>query len=70
MEHVGFQVISITKDKDKKKMKWLLPIVWGLRLFCTFWPREAQEEYHLDDTLSPPVIMGGNTLILTAKKKD
>jgi hypothetical protein len=70
MENSGFQMLWIGKNKDKKRMKWLLPIVWGIRFFCIFWPREAKIEYHLDETLSPPVIMGGNTLILVARKKE
>jgi hypothetical protein len=70
MEHSGFQVLWIGRDQDKKRMKWLLPIVWGIRLFCIFWPRDAKEEYHLDETLSPPVMRGGNTLILVVMKKE
>jgi hypothetical protein len=29
-----------------------------------------KEDYHLDDTLSPQLIMGGNTLILVAEKEE
>jgi 2-polyprenyl-3-methyl-5-hydroxy-6-metoxy-1,4-benzoquinol methylase len=69
MEHLGLEVVWIGKDREKRRMKWLLPIVWGIRLFCSFWPREAKEEYHLDETLSSPLMMGGNTLILSVEKK-
>ena len=70
MEHCGLKIIYIGKDKEKKRMKWLLPIVWTIRLYCFFWPKEARKEYHLEDTLSPVLIMGGNTLILVAEKKE
>jgi SAM-dependent methyltransferase len=68
MEHNGFKIIQITKDKEKKRMKWLLPIVWVIRGYCFFWSKEKKEEYHLRDTLSPLLIMGGNTLIVVGEK--
>jgi SAM-dependent methyltransferase len=69
LEHSGFIILQIAKDKEKKRMKWLLPAVWMIRLYCSFWPREKKEDYHLNETLSPELIMGGNTLILVAEKK-
>ena len=69
MEHWGFKIIHIEKDKEKKRMKWLLPVVWAIRFYCLFWPKEKREDYHLEDTLSPQLIMGGNTLILVAEKE-
>jgi len=68
LEHLGFKVLTLEKDKEKKRMKCLLPVVWAIRLYCFFWPKEAREAYHLEDTLSPVLIMGGNTLILVAEK--
>jgi SAM-dependent methyltransferase len=69
MEHSGFKILLIEKDKEKKRMKWLLPIVWGIRCYCLFWSKEKKKDYHLGDTLSPQLIMGGNTLILVAEKE-
>jgi len=69
MEHWGFKIIHIEKDKKKKRIKWLLPIVWAIRFSCLFWPKEKKEDYHLEDTLSPQLIMGGNTLILVGEKE-
>jgi hypothetical protein len=69
LEHEGFKVLSIDKDKEKKRMKWLLPLVWGIRFYCSFWSKRQKENYHLKDTLSPLLIMGGNTLIVTAMKE-
>jgi SAM-dependent methyltransferase len=68
-ENLGFKILHIEKDKKKKRMKWLLPIVWGIRCYCFFWSKEKKEDYHLADTLSPQLMMGGNTLILVAEKE-
>ncbi|HVP81222.1 MAG TPA: class I SAM-dependent methyltransferase [Thermodesulfobacteriota bacterium] len=70
LEHWGFNVVALEKDKEKKRMKWLLPVVWAIRLYCFFWPKETREKYHLKDTLSPILIMGGNTLIVVAQKRE
>ena len=70
LEHWGFKILTLEKDKEKKRMKWLLPIVWAIRLYCFFWSNEARGKYHLGDTLSPVIIMGGNTLILVAEKRE
>lgn len=70
LEHWGFQILTVAKDKEKERMRWLLPIVWAIQFYCFFWPEEKREEYHLDETLSPSLIMGGNTLILVAEKSE
>jgi ubiquinone/menaquinone biosynthesis C-methylase UbiE len=69
MEHSGFKILQIAKDKEKKRMKWFLPLVWAIRVYCLCWPKATREEYGLDETLSSEVMMGGNTLILVAQKK-
>jgi len=68
MEHCGLKIIHIDKDKEKKRMKWFLPIVWCIRFYCLFWPQEKKKDYHLEDTLSPRLIMGGNILIIVGEK--
>jgi SAM-dependent methyltransferase len=69
LEHSGFEILTLGKDKEKKRMKWLLPIIWGIQFYCLSWSKEKREEYHLDETLSPQLIRGGNTLILIVEKK-
>lgn len=68
LENTGFQIIFITIDKYKKRMKYLFPVVLGIKLYCLFWTKEKKKEYHLEDTLLPVIIMGGNSLIISAKK--
>lgn len=70
LEHWGFEIVMIAKDKEKRRMKWLLPIVWGIQLYCSFWTKKKRTEYHLNETLSAPLIMGGNTLIVIARKNE
>jgi SAM-dependent methyltransferase len=69
LEHYGYRILYVGKDREKKRMKWLLPIVWGIRFYCFFWPKRKREDYHLDETLSPALMMGGNTLIVVAQKE-
>lgn len=68
MEHSGFKILRLDKDREKKRMKWFLPLVWMIRGYCFFWSKEKKEDYHLKDTLSEGLMMGGNTLILVAEK--
>lgn len=69
LEHNGLRVVAIEKDKEKRRMRWLLPLVWAIRLYCFFWPKRKREDCHLEETLSAPLIMGGNTLILVCEKE-
>jgi len=69
LEFSGFKILRIGKDKEKKRMKWLLPVVWSIQLYCFFWPEKKKEEYHLKDTLSSLLMMGGNTLMVMAEKE-
>ncbi|MCX8118172.1 MAG: class I SAM-dependent methyltransferase, partial [Desulfobacterota bacterium] len=64
MEHCGFKILFLDRDKEKRRMRWLLPLVWAIRCYCSFWTEEKKEDYHLKETLSDPLIMGGNTLIV------
>lgn len=68
MEHYGFRILLIEKDRNKPRMYWLLPIVWGMRLFARFLSKKKWEYYRLNETLADEVLMGGNTLILLGEK--
>jgi hypothetical protein len=49
-------------------MKWLLPLVWLLRLGGKLASKERKEAYRLEETLTDEIIMGGNTLIVIGEK--
>jgi SAM-dependent methyltransferase len=68
MEHQGFRILGVEKDRAKPRMKWLSPIVWIIRLYGRFLSRESRELYRLSETLSDEIMMGGNTLIIVGEK--
>jgi SAM-dependent methyltransferase len=70
LEHYGFRVVQLEKDREKRKMKWLLPMVWLIRLGGRFVSKRRREAYRLDETLMDPILLGGNTLILVAEKRN
>ncbi len=68
MEYHGFRVLRLEKDKRKRRMVWLLPFVWVIRLYGQFVSKKKKELYRLDETMRDEVILGGNTLIIVAEK--
>jgi ubiquinone/menaquinone biosynthesis C-methylase UbiE len=70
MEHYGFRILRLEKDRAKPKMIWLWPLAWTLRLFGRVASKKRKEAYRLDETLSDEILMGGNTLIVVAEKVD
>ena len=68
MEHYGFQILRVGTDRNKPRMKWLLPAVWLVRLCGLFSSKERWKTYRLSETLSQEIILGGNTLIVVAEK--
>ena len=68
MEHYGFRILRVERDREKPKMVWLRPLVWIIHLYALFSSRRRRELYRLDETLMDEIIMGGNTLILVGEK--
>lgn len=68
LEHAGFRILKLEKDREKRQMKWLLPPVWLIRLLGKFTPRKRRQAYRLDETLIDEILMGGNTLILVGER--
>jgi hypothetical protein len=69
LEVQGFSIVDVTREKEKKKQKFLYPLVWLITLYTFFWSKRQKEKYWLKETLSPNIIMGGNTTIVIAKKE-
>jgi SAM-dependent methyltransferase len=68
MEWHGFHILRLEKDRAKPKMRWLIPVVWGIRLSARLLSKKKWEDYRLNETLSNEVMMGGNTLIIVCEK--
>lgn len=69
LEWYGFRILQLEKDQPKRKMIWLFPFVWIIRLFGRMASQKRRAAYRLEDTLSDEIIMGGNTLIIMAQKE-
>ena len=68
MEHYGFRILRLDKDRPKPKMVWLWPLAFLIRLSGVFASKKRRESYRLDETLSDEILMGGNTLIVVAER--
>jgi SAM-dependent methyltransferase len=68
MECYGFRILQLEKDRTKSRMRWLFPMVWGIRLYARFLSKKKWEDYRLNETLSDEILMGGNTLIIVGEK--
>ena len=68
LEHFGFHVLRLEKDRSKPRMILLLPLVWVLRLCGQVASKKRWIDYRLDETLSKKILMGGNTLIIVGEK--
>jgi SAM-dependent methyltransferase len=68
LEHYGFRIVQLERDRKKPKMKWLLPFAWLIRLSAKFVSEKRRQAYRLDETLIDDILMGGNTLIIVGEK--
>jgi SAM-dependent methyltransferase len=68
LEHYGFRVLRLEKDRSKPRMVLLSPLAWVLRLCGRVASRKRWKDYRLEETLSKEILMGGNTLIIVADK--
>ncbi len=68
MEHYGFRILRLERDKVKRRMSWLLPMVWLIRLYVLLASSKRRQIYRLNETTQDEIIMGGNTLIIVGEK--
>jgi SAM-dependent methyltransferase len=68
LEHYGFCILRLEKDRSKPKMVLLWPLAWIIRLYGRVASKKRREAYRLDETLSDEILMGGNTLIIVGEK--
>jgi SAM-dependent methyltransferase len=67
LEFAGFKIESVNQDRQKKKQRLLWPIAWFIQLLTYLRGEKAQRKYWMKDNNATSVLMGGNTLILTAR---
>jgi len=68
MEHYGFRILHLERDREKPRMRWLFPMVWGIRFYARFLSKKKWEHYRLNETLADEILKGGNTLIIMGEK--
>jgi SAM-dependent methyltransferase len=69
LEYYGFRILYLERDREKQRMKWLLPLVWLIRLGGRLASKKRREAYRLDETMIDEIIMGGNTLIIVGERE-
>lgn len=68
LENNGFELRSVHIDKKKGGMWAFMPIVWLIRLFAKFTKPDKRAKRWQDELNSNEVLLGGNTMIMLAKK--
>jgi SAM-dependent methyltransferase len=68
LEHYGFRILRLEKDRKKRRMIWLKPLVWMVRFYGLFVSGRRRKDYRLEETLDEAILMGGNTLIIMGEK--
>jgi SAM-dependent methyltransferase len=68
LEHYGFRILRLEKDRPKPNMIWLWPLALMIRLSSVLTSKKKREAYRLDETLGDKILMGGNTLIIVGEK--
>lgn len=67
LEFANFSVENIAKDKTKVKQNIMWPLAIFIRLITWLRGQKGREKYWMHESNSPIVLMGGNTLILSAR---
>ncbi len=69
LNYAGFEIESVASEKIKTNQRWLLPLALVIFLFTKIKGEKGKRKYWLDEVNSRNVLMGGNSLIITARKK-
>jgi SAM-dependent methyltransferase len=68
LEHSGFQVAGIYRDRPKRLLWLYAPLVWAIRLVGWLTPADKRRQRWTEQLQSDAVLLGGNTLIVHATK--
>lgn len=70
LDWAGFEVSCVEKDAPKWKQNvFLFPVWLMLKLYATVQSEKRKQKYLLDETGLGNVLLGGNTIILLARKR-
>jgi len=69
MENAGLELVKVGCEKHKPWNLVLKPLVWFIRIYTRLWPASLRRKYWIGETASPPILDGGRTLVVVAKKK-
>ncbi len=65
----GFEPVRVEQDKVKRRQDfWLRPLWLLIRTYVALQSARRQQRYLLQETASRPVLLGGNTIIILARK--
>jgi len=68
LDAVGFKITGITGDSFRPRSIFLLPLMFLIATVGFLSPKKKKEEYRLRETTSMAVLLGGNNLIVSARK--
>ena len=68
LETVGFRIERLERDRRKRKQLLLYPLAVAIRLACRLGGTKTRRQYWLDEANSDTILMGGNTLIILARR--
>lgn len=70
LEKYGFEIVRVMRDKPKKNLWVYWPLVALIRLLARLTPERKRRERWTRELQSDEVLLGGNTLIIHAVKKE
>jgi len=68
LNYAGFEIEIIKSEKFKYNQLWLMPISLIIFLITKIKGERGKRKYWLDESNSWKVLMGGNSLIISARK--
>lgn len=68
LEKYGFTLAGTYRDKPKPNIWLYWPLVMAIRFFARLTPERKRRERWTEELASDAVLLGGNTLVLRAKK--
>ena len=68
LEYAGLEIESIASEKIKYNQLWLLPFAVIISIFTWIKGEKGRKKYWLNESNSWKILLGGNGLIITARK--